>query len=112
MKTYVLTVSKHFPKTHKRAGDHTNFPVLINNKQKLHTIRGNYGLWRKHFDKIEKGEACLSVRVWTGVPYNSSQVEIFNFCKEDGIGIEKLEDPDNMLWATIGNEQVDWGKIS
>lgn len=71
MTTYVLTVSEFFPKTHNKAGLPTGFINAISNKTKLHTIRGNYDLWAKRFEKINKGEAVLSVRYWSGKPYNS-----------------------------------------
>lgn len=91
MKTYVLTISETFPKTHKKSGMPTFFVQQINSLVKKHTIRGNYALWKKRFEKIQKGEACLSVRTWEGKPYNSKQIEVFNFKNTDGIGIQKLE---------------------
>lgn len=91
MITYVLTVSEFFPKTHNKAGLPTGFIDRISNKTKLHAIRGNYDLWAKRFEKINKGEAVLSVRYWSGKPYNSKQIECFVFDKEDGIGIQKIE---------------------
>lgn len=90
MKTYVLTISERFPKTHKKNQYLTGFEHKIEEKTKIHTIRGNFELWRKRFDEIEKGNACLSVRIWTGKPYKSTQQEIFRFDKSHGIGIEKL----------------------
>ena len=72
MKTYVLTVSQKFPKYHQRAGDDTNFSHLIldaimtkNLFVKRHTVRQNYDLWANRFEKINKGEAQLSIRQWT-----------------------------------------------
>lgn len=99
MKTYVLTLSKTFPKWHPRAGQATFFKdkfhaAITNNDEywnKLHTIRANYELWRKRFEQIESGEACLSIRQWTGKPYASKQIEIARLTKEDGIGLQKLE---------------------
>ena len=55
MKTFVLTVSRTFPKTHKRAGQQTWFVEKINEAgmpisdeliigKKIHTIRANYEL--------------------------------------------------------------------
>lgn len=95
--TYVLTISENFPKTHSRSGDPTNFVQSISDLIKLHTIRGNYDLWENRFKKIESGEACLSIRVWEGKPYNSSQKEIFNLTNKDGIGIQKLESEEMIL---------------
>lgn len=108
MKKYVITLSKVFPTTHPKAGIPTGFEhklhAAINGWSdhaylKLHTIRANYPLWAKRFEQIERGEAYLSVRQWSGKPYASKQVEIARLTKEDGIGIQKLylTDEINML---------------
>jgi len=117
MKTYVLTVSRYFPKTHKRAEDptyfvekilseqiscglisrsevkkHEPFSVLIFNtdEPKIHTCRANYDLWKKRIDNVSIGEAILSVRYWSGKPYNSKQVEICQLNKDSGVGVQRL----------------------
>lgn len=100
MKTYVLTVSEKFPKTHPKSGEPTNFPLSIKHYDKIHTIRGNYDLWSKRFEKINAGEAVLSVRVWEGKPYNSKQREIFRYDYRRKIGIEKL----NMDTFDVGRD--------
>ena len=87
-KKYVLTVSEYFPKIHPKAGLPTGFVSAIAKYDKIHTIRANYELWAKRAEKINKGEAILSVRCWTGKPYNSKQREVFVFEK---IGVEKLQ---------------------
>lgn len=107
MTTYVLMLSKVFPAKHPRQGEPTNFLVMLDNVRflqkehrmpiqsmpgiKCHTIRANYPLWAKRFEKIERGEACLSIRQWAGKPYASEQVEIKRLTHEDGIGIQKME---------------------
>lgn len=113
MKTYVLTLSKVFPSTHAHAGQLTDFKTAFNNARlcakcqekpkgmcmgecvvgyiKRHTIRANYDLWKKRFEQIAAGEACLSVRQWTGSPYRTKQVEIARLTREDGIGIQRLD---------------------
>lgn len=113
MKTYVITLSKRFPTGHNRAGDLTFFHEALSNalhnteatltvddaddtsikiyERKIHTIRANYPLWAKRIAEVERGEACLSIRQWTGKPYRSKQVEIARLTKEDGIGIQRLE---------------------
>ena len=111
-KTYVLLVSQAFPKHHRRAGDSTGFVNLIAIKTKIHTLRGNYELWKKRFEKIAAGEAILSVRSWSGIPYDSNQITHFELTKDDGIGIEKLENPSNFAYATIGTKEIDWGLIA
>lgn len=119
MKTYALTLSKVFPKTHARAGEPTNFKVKFSigqgcpdcdepqdlsgvnisacnscvnacSLQKLHTIRSNYLLWAKRIKEIQEGYAVLSIRQWTGKPYRSKQVEIARLTADDGIGIQIL----------------------
>lgn len=89
MKTYVITVSRQFPTSHKRKGEPTYFVENIPEK-KRHTIRQNYELWKKRFERIHAGEACISLRYWSDKPYKSKQVEFKRLYKEDGIGIEKL----------------------
>lgn len=109
MDTYVLTLSQTFPVKHPKAGLPTYFKTKLENTHvvefdpngksvpdgqpqlKRHTIRANYELWRKRFDKIERGEACLSIRQWTGKPYASKQIEIARLTKDDGIGLQKME---------------------
>ena len=98
MKTYVLTVSRTFPETHKRAGEETFFkerilsalskdPLMWN---KIHTIRANYVLWANRIKEIQEGKAILSIRYWSGNPYNSKQVEICQLDKDSGVGIQEL----------------------
>lgn len=95
MKTYVITLSKKFPATHPRKGEPTYFWERFSSpsftRPKLHTIRANFDLWYKRFEKIAAGEACLSVREWTGAPYRSKQKELARLTHEDGIGIQKLQ---------------------
>ena len=111
--TYVLIISERFPnKMHNKVGQQTNFYQKILRNIKKHTIRGNYTLWRKRFKKIDEGEACLSVRQWEGVPYRSKQIELIVFHKTNGIGIEKLEDPRNLILASIEGKEIAWGTVA
>jgi len=105
MKKYVITLSSVFPVTHCRKGEPTGFkekvlksinePWRSDIAPKVHTIRANYELWKKRFDEIDAGRACLCIRQWSGKPYRSKQVEIAVLTKEDGIGIQKLRIKDN-----------------
>ena len=107
---YVLIVSEFFPKTHNKAGLSTGFINAISSLNKIHTIRANYELWAKRAEKINKGEAVLSVRYWTGKPYNSKQKEIFVFEK---IGIEKILFDDYFYSCQInGHRFGDMWKLS
>lgn len=113
---YRLGVSRQFPATHPRKGQRTQFVCkilhAINDNgsglydkcqnecgsscgrrmliEKLHTIRANYELWAKRFEKINKGEAVLELYYWSGKPYNSKQVVFATLTKDDGIGIQKI----------------------
>ena len=103
MKTYVLTVSRYFPATHKRKGEETFFVDKIRfmlggwnlsegkNGKKIHTIRANYELWAKRIKEVQEGKAILSIRYWSGKPYNSKQVEIWQLDQHSGCGVQKLE---------------------
>ena len=115
MKTYVLTISKVFPATHPKAGAATGFKEAFERATKCpnchqkgtdycktacatelakftkkHTIRANYPLWEKRIAEIQRGEACLSVRQWTGKPYRSKQEEVATLTMQDGVGLQKL----------------------
>jgi hypothetical protein len=107
MKTYVLTISEKFPKTHPKSGEPTNFPLKIKHYDKIHTIRRNYDLWSKRFEKINAGEAVLSVRVWEGKPYKSKQREIFRYDYRRNIGIEKVTFRDYLYDINVNGSSVD-----
>ena len=101
MKTYVITISKHFLTTHKRAGEETNFKKKFLNGEKIHTIRVNLPLWEKRIKEAQEGRAVLSVRQWTGKPYRSKQVEIARLTAENGIGVQQLDIFDFMRPAKV-----------
>ena len=107
MKTYVLTLSKVFPKTHKRAGELTGFELLFKYFYKKHTIRENYPLWEKRISEIQAGRAVLSVRQWEGKPYRSKQVEIGILTSKDGVGIQMLKMIDLFRPAIINEHKVE-----
>lgn len=101
MKTYVITLSRHFLANHKRAGEETHFKEKFLLGQgltdydtpsmaKLHTIRANYPLWEKRIKEVQGGRAVLSIRQWMGKPYRSKQVEIARLTAENGVGIQML----------------------
>lgn len=101
MKTYVITLSRHFLANHKRAGEETHFKEKfllgqgltdydIPSLAKLHTIRANYSLWEKRIKEVQEERAVLSIRQWGGNPYRSKQVEIARLTAEGGVGVQKL----------------------
>ena len=104
-KTYVITVSTVFPKTHPKAGQPTNFVQQIidtfhPNKPpgKIHTIRENFEYWSKVAEEVNSGRAVLSLRTWSGVPYNSKQNE---FAELSSFGIQRVK-----LWITYEKAEV------
>lgn len=75
-KRITISLSKTFPKTHKRAGAQAGFVGNINKGVKIHTIRTGYERWRHNLDKVANGSHMVSLRQWAGVPYRSPQEEI------------------------------------
>lgn len=116
MKEYVIILSKSFPKRHKRSAEPTGFKSALQNalnygttegKRKLHTIRANFGLWEQRFVEINSGNAILSVREWTGLPYRSKQRKIATLDKDDGIGLQALFLTDLMSPGKIVGNKVE-----
>ena len=91
MKTYIITISRRFPATHALSGKETCFISKILDKEKIHTIRSNYPLWKKRFEKINRGEACLSLRYWVGKPYRSKQQEFMRLTRANGVGLQRVQ---------------------
>jgi hypothetical protein len=62
--------------------------------EKIHTIRSNYQLWKKRFEKINRGEAVLELYYWEkpGGCYveGNKQIVFCQLSKNDGIGIQEL----------------------
>jgi hypothetical protein len=119
MKTYIITIAKTFPAYHTNAGKLTNFKenilkALAYNSDvayqsiKIHTVRKNVELWKKRFEQISKGLAKLSIREWTGKPYNSKQATIADLYHTDGIGIEIVEfwNKKNNYYATVSDNHL------
>lgn len=107
MKTYVIILSKTFPKSHPRSGQETGFGLSFMSGQKIHTVRGNYPLWEKRLEEVQKGTAVLSVREWTGTPYRSPQRELARLIAADGVGIQALKLKDLMSSTVIDGEKVE-----
>lgn len=101
MKTYVIMLSKKYPKGHIYEGANTDFAEKLQRGTKIHTIRSNYSLWEKRIAEIQKGEACLSIRQWEDKPYRSKQTEIARLTKEDGVGIEFIILPKHLELNSI-----------
>ena len=109
-KCYVLIISRFFPKKHPKAGEHTHFLESIEIGLKIHTIRGNYALWKKRIDEVNAGNAYISRRYWSGEPYNSKQVEYDKLYKVeiqkaefDGLNSVKIDDE---FWFNNSTEVI------
>lgn len=105
MKKYKLSISKSFPKPHPRADESTNFKEMIESGKKIHTIRGNFELWKKRIDEVNAGNAVIIGYEWSGLPYRSKHNNLFILDKNSGIGIQQL----TMHKATIDSicSQID-----
>jgi len=103
-------VSEYFLKSHSKAGEKTDFVAAIVKEIKKHTIRVNFNYWLKAINRIKQGDAILSVRIWTGKPYNSKQKEVFRFTADDGVGIQKLKRAGNLF--IVGGDVVPVSTLS
>lgn len=83
-------LSREFPKTHPKAGEPTDFNIYIEKGIKKHTFRENAELWEHRAEEINSGRAILSVRQWSGKPYErgSHQIEIARHTK---LGIQRVK---------------------
>jgi hypothetical protein len=109
-KVVVLMVAKNFLENHPKSGQSTGFvqnleKLKYHEGTKIHTIRKNYNYWAEKASQVNEGKAVLSIRYWSGRPRHSEQVEI---CRLGKMGLQKLTDPSNTLYATINNWPVRW----
>lgn len=100
MKCYVLILYRYFPAYHPKAGEETHFFEKIASGEKIHTIRGNYDLWKKRIDEVNAGKAYISRRYWSGKPYKSQQVE---YDKIYRAGIENTEIIHMIDWRSLAH---------
>lgn len=87
-KKVILTLCKRFPANNPKAGKPTGFEDELKKGTKIHTIRGNAkNVWEGRYNDIASGKKYLSVREWTGRPYNSEQRE---FARFERIGLQHI----------------------
>lgn len=87
-KKVILTLCRVFPVAHSKSGKPTGFEGKLKSGNKIHTIRYNAkGVWDERFKDISSGKKYLSVREWSGRPYNSDQRE---FAIYDNIGLQHV----------------------
>lgn len=101
LKTYVITMMVKFPTQAPFVAERTGFKKKILSGEKKHTIRQNYHFWKKRIDEINAGKAILSVRQWTGKPYNSEQKEIKQF-KQGEVGCQRVTIEQNNNKLSVG----------
>lgn len=88
MKNHVLTLSDYFPAWHSRKGYPTNFKEQFLDGDKIHTIRKSHK-WIERIQEVQNGDAKLSIRRWTGKPYNSKQ-EVIKELYGKKVGVQKV----------------------
>lgn len=97
-KKVIITLSKMFPVSHSKAGKPTEFAKHLQEGVKIHTVRGNNkNIWDQRAEQIKAGKMYLSVREWSGRPYNSKQVELAQFHK---IGLQHIMIANSVLGIT------------
>lgn len=92
MKTRIITLSKTFLKGHPKEGELTNFRDKFLSGEKIHTIRANIGYWKKIIDEVNDGVSMLSIRQWSGKPYQSKMEHVADVYK---LGMQKISLHDN-----------------
>lgn len=128
-KTYVLMISRVFPACHPKHGQLTYFKEQILHKidpdhckffvtnrrrvgitepgGKIHTIRANYDMWARRAEQVNTGKAVISLRQWTGSPYNykrdGSKQDEFLQLKE--VCVQKIRIEDHRLNVDLGKEK-------
>ena len=112
MKTYVIILSEKFPTTHPRKGQETEFGRSFLNGKKIHTVRTNLPLWEKRISEIQRGQAVLSIREWTGRPYGSHQKELARLTGSDGVGIQVLKLENLYSPTVIDGEKVELSDLA
>ena len=64
-------------------------------------MRENAELWMPRIAEVQRGEAELSLRYWSGKPYCSPQIEFGRLGKEDGISYQLIEFNGDIMTPTI-----------
>jgi hypothetical protein len=114
LKTYILMLAKNFPSHHYKGGQPTNFYQKVLDGEKIHTIRINAENWQRKIEEVNAGRAIISIREWSGKPYEkgTSQIELFQL---HTCWFENIEKGRNYLIVDeSGNayiEDLNFGKI-
>lgn len=75
-----VLLSKTFFPQHPKAGEQTGFKEKVQKGEKRHTCRCNYDYWKEGIDSLQKRGGVLSLRQWSGKPYqkNTTQERIMD----------------------------------
>lgn len=86
-KRVIVILSSRFPAYHPKNGLETHFRDNLLTR-KIHTIRAGYDRWKHNLDKVKDGDFMLSVREWSGRPYDSPQREIVSL--KESVGYQRI----------------------
>lgn len=105
--TYVISIADKFPPCHPKNRQPTEFLKSVLSGEKTHTVRGNYEKWVQRAEKINNGEAILSLRRWDGKPYGKGvkPVEVARYTK---IQVQALEINPLRIYSVL----IDGGKCN
>lgn len=80
---------RHPPGTIKNVRDITGTDGNMEWRPKIHTIREGYDQWKRKIDAVNRGEAELVLKYWSGRPYWTTPVEFLRL-KQGQVGIQKI----------------------
>ena len=87
-------------------GKPTGFKESFLQGRKIHTLRLDAkGKWAKDIKDVSEGRKFISVRQWTGRPYNSEQIEIGQLTEGEnahGMGLQHFA----LKWSKVGGKVV------
>lgn len=106
LKKVVVMLSTVFQKGHPKEGKPTGFKESFLQGRKIHTLRLDAkGKWAKDIKDVSEGRKFISVRQWTGRPYNSEQIEIGQLTEGEnahGMGLQHFA----LKWSKVGGKVV------
>lgn len=105
-KKVVVMLSTVFQKGHPKEGKPTGFKDSFLGGRKIHTLRlDTKGKWAKDIKDVQEGRKYISVRQWTGRPYNSEQEEIGKLVEggnTNGMGLQHFA----LKWRKVADKVV------
>lgn len=106
MKRFNLSIAKAFPSSHPASGQPTEFRSKIMCGEKIHTLRKNFGYWKKRIDQVQSGRAMLCLKQWISRPYYPPGQEDIFYLQGEPVGIQKVIKHPKYGWAAeVHNDQ-------